>query len=804
MTDDEKVVQILSKVIVNTVKNMMGDYDQTVAQKLKNIKISADNILPMSIDSTKIQKGSIQMADIANLEAKIAEIVQLDVKDIYIDTAHVRNLAAYVVDVAYGNIDEAKINWATIASAKIGTATVGQLFADQAEIKYLATDVSWEGSALIQKGVAEEFYMNRLAVNQAQIVDLMVDSAHINSLSVDKIKVKGTDGQWYKLVADEAGVVTEAVKLNGAYLKTDSVSGNTIIDGTLNGDDKIVGGSITAKSLAAHTITANEILAGTITANEIAANTITGNKIAAREITTNHLASSVGANLDLSSNQSIILRSAKAIDGMNLLLSTRESKQLEIGSGGFAYSGSYNASDAGNAIMNGNTTDTFTLSLKYVVNGDEGSTVTVIPFMYKVGDPMPRHGIKSGTQVNCGSSGTLSFTFTLSSALAAMIPAAFCIRVNGAAGTPFALSEMKLEKGDTATMYNYALEEGSETLDSQLSVMNDKIRADVTEQIERVTEDATEAAKSDLQAQMSLMGSAIEAKVSQTDYDNDQKLINDQFTEMQLSVDGVRTEVSDLEEKQASWFNMGTDGLEIGQRTYDEETDTWKSSDFTTLLSNTKLAFKQKDEEVAYISNLALMITQAAIKNTLSLGGLSGVLDGYAINWVFDDDAPLVRRNYFSGTATPNSITMVSGANYQYGSWISIVTAGRSLISGNQDDVFTVSYDYSLTNVPSGAPSFRIGMLFDSDEVGENVWPIRVSGGNNYSIIVADGSSEYSGKFETTFKLNAAQAAGTITQMCGYIQSDDDSTGWTPTLTISHLKLEKNNTPTTWVEALED
>lgn len=304
MTDDEKVVQILSKVIVNTVKNMMGDYDQTVAQKLKNIKISADNILPMSIDSTKIQKGSIQMADIANLEAKIAEIVQLDVDNVKINYAQIRDLDVYMADIAYAKIGWAKVDWASIASAKIGTATVGQLFADQASIKKLDANIIWGATNITTKGIADKFYINELAVTDASIVDL----------TVDKLKVRGPDDPethepvYYRLIGDEAGVVTEAVKLNGAYLKTDSVSGNTIIDGTLNGDDKIVGGSITARSLAAHTITANEILAGTITSNEIAANTIEGNNIKAGTITTGHVTSSFGQNLDLSSNQSVTLK----------------------------------------------------------------------------------------------------------------------------------------------------------------------------------------------------------------------------------------------------------------------------------------------------------------------------------------------------------------------------------------------------------------------------------------------------------------------------------------------------------------
>jgi len=44
-------------------------------------------------------------------------------------------------------------------------------------------------------------------------------------------------------------------------------------------------------------------------------------------------------------------------------------------------------------------------------------------------------------------------------------------------------------------------------------------------------------------------------------------------------------------------------------------------------------------------------------------------------------------------------------------------------------------------------------LLFYSNEVQSDTWPVRLSGGNNYDIIKTNGASEYSGHFETTFKL---------------------------------------------------
>jgi hypothetical protein len=65
------------------------------------------------------------------------------------------------------------------------------------------------------------------------------------------------------------------------------------------------------------------------------------------------------------------------------------------------------------------------------------------------------------------------------------------------------------------------------------------------------------------------------------------------------------------------------------------------------------------------------------------LGGLTATVDGYDVTWTFDSDSLFVKRNYFAGTATPNSLSMVASSNYKYGDWVYLVSDGQTLIQGN-------------------------------------------------------------------------------------------------------------------------
>lgn len=304
MTEENRVIEVLSKSIVQTVKKMLGDYDQDVASKLKNIKISGDNILPLSIDNTKIRDGSIDIAKIQNLSAQVADLVVANIKVAKIDTAQIRDLEAYLITAANAVIQQAEIEWAKIAYlqsavAEITQASIGKAKIDFAQIYDLVAE-----KAVITKGETGKLYVADLAVTEANIV----------SLAVGQLMLKKNDGTFVQLVVDNEGeITTEEIQVENDNIADATLTGGKIALNTVSGD-RLIAGTITARELNVQSIFADEALIGAITANNIAAGAINTNHLEAGSITTNKLASDVGANLDLSSNQSVSIKVATEVE----------------------------------------------------------------------------------------------------------------------------------------------------------------------------------------------------------------------------------------------------------------------------------------------------------------------------------------------------------------------------------------------------------------------------------------------------------------------------------------------------------
>lgn len=187
-----------------------------------------------------IDRATINYAQITELEAQIARIAAAYIDRAEIDTAHIRDLNAEVA-----RISAAILGKANIVSADIDTAHI-----DWAEIQNLIAE-----NTIITRGIGDKLYITDLAVTEANIV----------SLSVGELIIKGQDGSFYTFSIDSEGHVVTTKK---------EVSNDDIANLSIDGDTKLIEGSITAKTLNVQDIFANSALIKQIIAENIDVGTL--------------------------------------------------------------------------------------------------------------------------------------------------------------------------------------------------------------------------------------------------------------------------------------------------------------------------------------------------------------------------------------------------------------------------------------------------------------------------------------------------------------------------------------------------
>lgn len=133
------------------------------------------------------------------------------------------------------------------------------------------------------------------------------------------------------------------------------------------------------------------------------------------------------------------------------------------------------------------------------------------------------------------------------------------------------------------------------------------------------------------EASITQLGDEIQQRVSQTTYNTDmaakadtgwvsqqiESVQTQTATEIQNSfhqateyTDSALTGLNNFKETVEVWQRFSANGMELGR----------SDSPFKTQLTNEKLSFTENDEEVAYIGNNSMYITQARVTNTLSVG----------------------------------------------------------------------------------------------------------------------------------------------------------------------------------------
>ena len=292
-----------AKLALNSVGSGQLQSGSVGSLQIKNAAIGSAHIQDASITRAHISEALIDVLNVNALNAVTAKIKELaagtittdelytsiamiataqittaNIVNANIDWAQIEQLAADIAEISKAqittaNINEANIDWAAIttlsaAVASMVKADIGTADIDWAHIKDLATD-----TAIITQGTAGELYIAKLAVTEANMV----------SLTVGELVVKGADGHFYSVSVDESGNVVSSLK---------QVSNDDVADLSINGGEKIIEGSITAKTLNVQNIFGdNAVIRSLIAANldvdTLFAREATINALNAMDITSN-------------------------------------------------------------------------------------------------------------------------------------------------------------------------------------------------------------------------------------------------------------------------------------------------------------------------------------------------------------------------------------------------------------------------------------------------------------------------------------------------------------------------------------
>lgn len=234
----------------------IGDLQVTTAKLAEATvgDLTAASVTAVEGEFEKITAGTLTSGSIfaGVVDAVKARIGYLIAQNLTADELYARIATIAVAQITAANIESANITWAdienlTAAIANIAIGEIGTADIDWAHIKDLATE-----TAIITEGLAGELYIARLAVTDANIVNL----------TTGKLVVRGDDGSFYQITIDENGTIIP--KLEQVF-DADLADAGTVIDE----DENIIYGGITAGKLDVQSIFAEDAVIKSLIAENI-------------------------------------------------------------------------------------------------------------------------------------------------------------------------------------------------------------------------------------------------------------------------------------------------------------------------------------------------------------------------------------------------------------------------------------------------------------------------------------------------------------------------------------------------------
>lgn len=175
------------------------------------------------------------------------------------------------------------------------------------------------------------------------------------------------------------------------------------------------------------------------------------------------------------------------------------------------------------------------------------------------------------------------------------------------------VSNIKMEIGTKPSDWTQAPEDVDEVLLDTEKKLNSNIDNAISDVQDNILKNVADNYAST--SEFKSLSETVSSNMTQTN-----KNIEMQFTTAQNYTKEVDGKLQEFQNTVGTHIRFGQDGIELGKT----------NSPFTAKLDNTKLAFLQDNEEIAYISNNKMHITNAEIKETLRIGTSE---DGY-FTWI--------------------------------------------------------------------------------------------------------------------------------------------------------------------------
>lgn len=280
-------VRMVETVQEKIATNLTADHVST-----KTLQAALADLLVAQIGVAEIDWAHITDLNAQIISATTAEIQNLTAADISTNTLYAA--FAHLLSLAAGSIQAGTLSADSLAAvlANIITMTARTVDVDYLHVKDLTAD-----EAIIQDGLAGEFFMDRLAVTRANMLNAVIGNLILQS----------SNGNYYAIhIGSDGSINTEQV----------TVTQSEITAGQTSSGRDILATTVNAASLNGTTVKASEAILDTILTTALTAGSITAAEalIASAQIPMLYSTAirALGDTIDISANRSITMTLGKA------------------------------------------------------------------------------------------------------------------------------------------------------------------------------------------------------------------------------------------------------------------------------------------------------------------------------------------------------------------------------------------------------------------------------------------------------------------------------------------------------------